>query len=419
MVSDTFDVIVIGSGPVGENVADRARRDGLSVAIVESRLVGGECSYYACVPTKVVLRPIHAATATRRLRGLTPATIDPPEVLARRDDMTSGSDRSQAKWLADIGVELYRGHGRLAGEHTVVVEGSDGERTLRADHAVVLATGTNPAVPPIPGLSEVEPWTNREATTSSWIPERLVVLGGGVVACEMSQFFAGLGSQVTLVARDHRMLRRTEGFVSGLVTEGLAEAGVDVRLETQVARVDRAASTDGSPGRGAVTVTLGDGSTIVGDEVLAALGRRPATDDLGLESIGLEPGGYLEVDDSLVVPGVDGGWLYAVGDANGRNLLTHMGKYQARVCGDVIVARTRGRGDDAPALRATADHDAATQVIFTDPEVAAVGLTLDAATERGLNVRAVDVDMSGVAGAAFHADGYRGQAGSWWTRANG
>jgi dihydrolipoamide dehydrogenase len=261
-------------------------------------------------------------------------------------------------------------------------------------------------VPPIEGLREAKPWTNIEATSAQSVPGRLVILGGGVVACEMAQAYAGLGSQVTLVERADRLLGRTEPFAGEMVAQGLREAGVDVRLGTAVTKVTRA-SGDGS---GEVTVTTGDGEAVVGDQVLAALGRTPNSGDLGLDTVGLEPGTYLTVDESMRVIGVEGGWLYATGDLNARNLLTHMGKYQARVAGDVISARAAGQPDDLPSMRASADPLGAPQVVFTDPEVCAVGLTEAAAREAGLDIKVVDVPMSSATGAGLQADDYVGQA---------
>jgi pyruvate/2-oxoglutarate dehydrogenase complex dihydrolipoamide dehydrogenase (E3) component len=399
-----YDLVVIGAGPVGENVAARARRGGLSVCIVESRLVGGECSYYACVPTKAMLRPVHALIASERLQGLTPAAVSARGVLDRRDSFTGrGDDSSQVEWLKSEGIDLLRGHGRVTGPKKVSVETESGQVDLTANHAVALSVGSTAAIPPIEGLVEAKPWTNIEAATTLQVPDRLLVLGGGVVACEFAQAFAGLGSSVTLVERAPRLLGRMEEFAAELVADGLQEAGVDVRTHKQVDSVRRA-------GDGTVTATLAGGGTITADEVLVGLGRRPNTSDLGLETIGIEPGDYVHADDTLRVPEVDGGWLYSVGDVNGRNLLTHMGKYQARAAGDVIAARANGEPDDLPGMTAWADHTVVTQVIFTEPEVAMVGLTKRAATQNGLTVHAVEVDLSGVTGASLQADGYRGTA---------
>ncbi len=399
----TYDLVVVGAGPVGENVAGRARRGGLSVCIVESRLVGGECSYYACIPTKAILRPVHAAAASGRVHGVSPASVDPRGVLARRDSFTGrGDDSGQVEWLKSEGIDLVRGHGRLDGPRRVVVETADGTTELVANHAVVLAVGSSPAIPPIEGLAQARPWTNQEAASADQVPARLLVLGGGVVACEFAHAYSGLGSAVTLVERAPRLLGRLEEFAAELVADGLQEAGVDVRTHKQVTSVHRS--------DGVVTATLSDGSTVTADEVLVALGRRPNTADLGLDSVGLEPGDFVHVDDSLRVPEVEDGWLYAVGDVNGRNLLTHMGKYQARAAGDVIAARANGSPDDRPGMAAWADHTVTTQVIFTDPEVCMAGMTKETAERSGLPVRSVEVPLSGVAGASLQADGYSGTA---------
>lgn len=396
----SYDVVVIGSGPVGENVADRAHQGGLTVCIVEQGLLGGECSYYACIPSKALARPVQASAATARLGGLQPARIDAAGVLSRRDGFVTPDDSGQANWLADAGIALVRGRGRLDGVRRVVVD-TDGEQIILTAHAaVVIAVGTDPALPPIPGLAEVRPWTNREATTARYVPERLAVLGGGPVACELAQAWAGLGSQVTLVERGPRLVGRTEDFVSDYLVRAMRESGIKVMLNTEATRVNR---------QDDVEVLTDDGSIFHADEIIAALGRRPATSDLGLETVGMESGGYVDVDDSLAVAGADN-WLYAVGDVNGRNLLTHMGKYQARIAGDVIAARAAGESADGPGHSAWADHSASTQVIFTDPEVCAVGLTEASARDAGIDARTVEYDMGATAGASLHADNYAGRA---------
>ncbi|MFD9000167.1 dihydrolipoyl dehydrogenase family protein [Streptomyces sp. NPDC059582] len=407
--SIAYDVVVLGAGPVGENVADRTRAAGLSTAVVESELVGGECSYWACMPSKALLRPVIARADARRVPGLRQAVqgpLDAAAVLAHRDYYTSHwKDDGQVRWLDGIGAVLHRGHGRLAGPRTVTVTGPDGERhVLTARHAVAVCTGTRAQLPPLPGLADVRPWTSREATSAQAVPGRLVVVGGGVVATEMATAWRALGSQVTVLVRGKGLLPRMEPFAGELVAEGLTEAGVDVRTGTSVESVTRE--------NGTVVVVTGTGDRIEADEILFATGRVPHTDDIGLDTIGLEPGSWLPVDDSLRVSGSE--WLYAVGDVNHRALLTHQGKYQARIAGAAIAARAAGvpvlETDPWGAHSATADHGAVPQVVFTDPEAAAVGLSLVEAEQAGHRVRAVDVDMSSVAGAGLFGHGYRGRA---------
>jgi dihydrolipoamide dehydrogenase len=414
MPAKQYDVIVIGAGPTGENVADRAVKGGLQAAIVEADLVGGECSYWACIPSKALLRPLQALTAAESVAGAREAItgkLDPAKVFARRDSFTAHwNDKGQTEWLHNAKIDLVRGRARLDGERKVVVTEKNGSTVeLIARHAVAVCTGTGAAIPAIPGLVEARPWTSREATSGGKAPERLAILGGGVVACEMAAAWSRLGTQqVTIIERGPRLIPKCEAFASAMLQSSFEKRGVTVLTGTTARQVQR-------NGDGTVELSLDSGKTIVADEILAATGRRPQTDNLGLETVGLKPGSWLEVDDSMRVQAVAGSWLYAAGDVNHRALLTHMGKYQARVCGDTIVARVKGKPDvSSPApwssYAATADTVAVPQVIFTEPEVAAVGLTEQEARARGLTVRAVDYDIGRVAGAALYADGYTGQA---------
>ncbi len=413
---DTYDVIVIGAGPTGENVADYATQAGLSAVIVESELVGGECSYWACIPSKAILRPITALDEARAVDGAKQAatgSIDAAKVFARRDSFTHGwNDESQVKWVANAHFALVRGHGRITGPKRVRVE-RDGEDDveLEARHAVVVCTGTKSLLPPVPGLKDARAWTNREAVGTSQVPKRLGIVGGGVVASEMAFAFHGLGSQVTVIERGDRLLGRMEDFASAAVADSLREKDVDVRLHTEVTRIQRDQQT------GVVTISTANNEVgeqqIECDEVLVAVGRTPRTQDIGLDVVGLKPGDWLQVDDLCRVTAVDGEWLYACGDVNKRNLLTHQGKYQARLVGAALGARARGEevpNEDWGRYTATADAKACPQVTFTEPEVGSVGLTAAAARAAGMNVKVIDYEIGNTAGGSLYADDYKGRA---------
>src|SRR5829696_309919 len=313
-----FDVVILGAGPAGEVCAGRLGEAGLDVAIVEPHLIGGECSFYACMPSKALLRPGELLAEVRRIPGV-------------REALT-----------------VVRGAGRIEAERRVRV----GDDTLVARRAVVVATGSLPLIPPIDGLREAKPWTNREATTAKQIPERLAVLGGGVVGVEMAQAYRSLGSQVSLIERGDRLIPREEPFASDEVEQSLREKGVEVLLGTSATAVRAEA--------GEVSAEVDSGGPVRAEQLLVAIGRQPNTTDIGVETIGREPGKPIEVDDSMRAED----WLYAIGDANGGAL--------------------------------------SPRVIFTDPHVAAVGYTLDAAQQDGLTVRAVDVPTQGSAGASFY-----------------
>jgi pyruvate/2-oxoglutarate dehydrogenase complex dihydrolipoamide dehydrogenase (E3) component len=377
----SFDVVVIGAGPGGEVAAGRLADAGLEVAIVEDRKVGGECSFWACMPSKGLLRPGELLAEVRRIPGVREAVtgeLDVTAVLGRRDEIIHDLDDSGMEpWLTDRGVTVVRGQGRLDGERRVRV----GDDVLVARRAVVVATGSDAAVPPIEGLREAEPWTNREATTAKAAPERLAILGGGVVGVEMAQAWSSLDVRVTLIEAIDRLIAREEPFAGEQVADALSERGVDLHIGVKATRV-RARG-------GKVTVELEHGGSVEADELLVAIGRRPRTSDIGLDTVGLEPGRPIEVDERMRASD----WLYAIGDVTGRILLTHMGKYQGRIAADVILGKE---------IRAEHDDFRSPRVIFTDPQVGAVGHTLQSAREAGLNVRAVDVGTQANAGASFY-----------------
>lgn len=422
--AEEYDVIVVGAGSTGENVADRTVQGGLRSVVVESELVGGECSYWACMPSKALLRSGQARGAARSVGGASQAVtgeLDVAAVLARRDRFTSHyQDDGQVSWLSGAHIDLVRGAGRLTGEREVTVVRVDSStdpdapagsaantRVLRARQAVVLAVGSEALLPPIDGLATAAPWTAREATSATRVPNRLLILGGGVVGVEMATAFSELGAQVVVVEAAPRLLAAYEDFVGEAVEASLRARGVVINTGASVVHVARAEVN------GPVTVTTDDGDSFGGDELLVCVGRAPRTAHLGLEVVGLEPGSWLDVDETLLVRAVEGGWLYAAGDVNHRALLTHMGKYQARACGEAIVARANGQPVDDVAwsrYAATADHDAVPQVVFSEPEVASVGLSERQARARGIEIKVAEYEIGNVAGAAVYADNYKGHA---------
>ncbi|MCU1548381.1 MAG: NAD(P)/FAD-dependent oxidoreductase [Arthrobacter sp.] len=422
-----FDAIVIGAGAVGENVADRVVRGGLSAVLVEAELVGGECSYWACMPSKALLRPgtaLHGAQTVPGAREAVAGTLNAAAVLERRDHFTSNwQDDGQVEWVENRGIALIRGHGWITAPRKVQVAGLDGNSyALTARHAVVVATGSTPKLPPIDGLAGVGYWTTREATSARAVPERLAVLGGGVAGVELAQAFARLGSAVTLVAR-RGLLGAFPEQASRLVAAGLRADGVELRLHTGTQSVSE--NDDGS-----LTLVLDGGSAVTADKLLVATGRHPALQGIGLESVGLaaaEGADLLLTTDSTGLvhgakdnstdanpaDGAGGPWLYAAGDAAGKVLLTHQGKYEARATGDAIAARAKGdlTGEPAPWSRytRTADDHAVPNVVFTDPELANVGRTAEQAGKDGYNVSSVELPIQ-VAGSSLHAEHYQGWA---------
>ncbi len=404
-----YDVIVIGGGPAGENAADLAiRGSDRTAAIVEAELVGGECSYWACIPSKAMLRPLDVLDAARHLQGISgPLEPDPAGLLARRDTWVGGyDDTGQVEWAEGAGISVVRGRGRLAGERAVEVTAEDGSvRTLRARQAVVVATGSTPVVPP--PLRGIGAWGSRDVTavtTVDQVPPRLAVVGGGVVACEAARWMAALGSEVTLLVRGDRVLERAEAFVSDLVVAGLEASGVTVRRSTETTAASREDVRDTGVGHvhgGLVTLTLGGGDTLEADEVLVATGRRPVTDDLGLDTVGLTADDLHGRTHGGPLPD----WLLTVGDVTGVAPLTHWGKYQARRVGRLLAARAEGRPE--PTVPA---HAPVPQVVFTDPQVAWVGPTAAEARGDGLDVETREVAYTSVAGASLLRDDAGGRA---------
>lgn len=394
-----YDVVVIGGGPAGENAAQYAvEGTAMTAVMIERELLGGECSYYACMPSKALLRPVAVADLTADLTGVSTAHVAPSALLQRRDHWVSHyDDAGQETWADGAGIAVVRGEGRLAGEREVRVTSTAGDVTVRARHAVVIATGSEASVPDL--YTDALPWDSRDATGVVEVPDRLVIVGGGVVACEAAIWMSALGSQVTLVVRDARLLGRTEPFAGEAVLAGLRDRGVSVHLGTEVTDVRRDAPTATGLGRihgGVVSLTTGAGD-LEADEILLSIGRHPRLDDVGLDSVGLTredvTGGRLPE------------WLHAIGDASGGPPLTHWGKHQARVVGARIAAAAASEVAWEPDREAPVP-----QVVFSDPEVASVGMTEAEARAAGHDVVLTRVPSSSAAGTGLLRDHVTGDS---------
>jgi dihydrolipoamide dehydrogenase len=375
----------------------------MEVAIVERELIGGECSYYACMPSKALLRPADVLEEARRIPGVPVSEADglePRAVLDRRDEVVHDLDDSgQLPWLEERGIAVHRGAGRFEAESRLSV----GEELLTARKAVIVATGSGAAMPPVDGLDQVEAWNNRQGTSAKQIPQSMIVLGGGPVGSELSQAWSTLGTKVTLVEGAERLVPREEPFAGEQLAASLRDRfGVEVRAGALVEKV--------VAGGAGILATLDDGTELEAERILVAVGRVPRTSELGLAAAGVEAGehGFLETDDRMRVGGRE--WLYAIGDVNGRALFTHMGKYQAWVAAENLLGRP---------VEAVAEGLGTPRVTFTEPQVAAVGKTLEQAREAGLEADAVDVDTDGTAGASFQGKGTGGTSRLVVDRENG
>jgi pyruvate/2-oxoglutarate dehydrogenase complex dihydrolipoamide dehydrogenase (E3) component len=385
-MSDRFDVAILGAGPGGEHAANALHNQGLNVLLVERELIGGECTNWACIPTKTLLRPTEVRGESARAAGTRAAELDWPELDRYRDYMTSaGDDSARIKGYRDMGLTVVKGAGRLAGPGTLEV---DGER-YTADR-ILLSTGSEPVIPPVDGLAGCGYWTNREATALHEIPASVVVMGGGPVGIELAQFLRRFGAEVSLVQGSDRLAEREDERVSQLLAQSLETDGITVRTGTHAQRVTRTGEQ--------TVVTLDDGSALRGERLVVAVGRRPRGHDIGLETIGVAPGehGEVPIDEHCRV--TDGVW--AAGDCTGVMQFTHVAKYQARVA----MADMLGRP-------VAADYRAIPRVLFTDPEVGAVGLTEAQARAGGHDVvvSTLDLPSGGVARTYTYEQDPRGE----------
>jgi dihydrolipoamide dehydrogenase len=371
-VTERVDVIVIGMGPGGEVAASRLLAAGKKVAVIERELIGGECAYWACIPSKTLLRGPEAVAEANRAPGAAAARLDWPALRDYRDYMIRNlDDAGQIDGYEKQGATVIKAAATITGPHTI----DAGGRELTADH-IIVATGSRPVRPAVDGLDRVPVWTNREATTVTHIPGRVLLLGGSAVGVELGQFFARAGAQVHVVQRAATLIDREEPRVGELAAAALRADGVTVHTGRTASRVSRV-SRDGDTTR----VTLDDDTSIDTDVVVLGTGRRPATAGLGIDAAGgrLDERGSIVIDEHCRA--ADG--LWALGDATGVALFTHVAKYQGRVVADAIAGRPR-----------PARYEGIPRVVFADPEIAAVGLTTAQARDRGLTVATAEIDLA-------------------------
>ncbi|WP_082947683.1 NAD(P)/FAD-dependent oxidoreductase [Mycobacterium sp. E2479] len=404
-----FDVVVMGGGVGGVAAVRKLAAEGFAVALVEDRLVGGECHYWGCNPSKTLLRPIEVFNLARAVPGVREAISgerpDVAAVFAKRDMIIEHlSDQDRTVSLQQAGVAVFHGSGRLSGERTVrVADADDTETVLEARHAVILATGTRPNVPEIPGLAQARPWTNRDVTTMTQVPPRTLVVGGGPVSVEFATILTGLGSAVTLLVRGDTVLHNCEPEARELVAQSLRSKGVTIHFQTELSAVTRPVA--GGP----VTAAFND-QTIEVDELVLAAGRRTNTESIGLETVGLSGGESVLVNDHLQAVGVTGGWLYALGDTTGRARLSHISTYHGRLVAEIIAARAAGRELRENELAAR-DAGSLAQVIFTEPQIAWAGRTESQARAEGFAVRTRTAHYPGTLSfLALFRDGFEGWA---------
>jgi len=425
LTKTTFDIIIIGGGPVANFAEGRLSKAGLSVAVVQHELYGGECHFFGCIPSKALLRPVEAFEAAKAIDGAREAIgtskIDVAAVFKRRDNIVDLWD--DKKWIsvsnAASGATLIRGFGRIAGEKKVSVQphGETQKYHLDANIAVIVATGSTHVVPKIEGIENLEEgkeiWINRDAVAANTVPKHLIILGAGAVGSEMATFYSAIGSKVTLITPTAEILPKVEPEAAKIVRQSLEANGVTIKLSSRASKIEKHATNS-------LTVLLSSGEAISGSVLLNATGRLPRTFDFGLESVGLTGEGQpLKTDPSLAVSTAKGteSWLYAVGDVNGLAPTTHMGVYQSRMASNAILSSVRDKHpqiDIKTPLGATVTETKSSktlfpQVFFTEPNIGAVGHTLASAQEAGLKVRAVDSDFS-IPGAWLYGDGQPGWA---------